>query len=305
MYHAFIAPNIFMDVDSNYKGLDQRIHTAKGFANYTTFSLWDTYRALHPLYTIIQTKRNNDLLQSMLAHYEQSALHMLPIWSHYANDNWCMSGYHSVSVIADAILKGNTNVDQQVALMACVKTARKENYEGIGEYVKLGFIPAQRSNVSVSNTLEYAYDDWCIAQLAKKLGNTSIYEEFIKRSTNYKNAFDPKDGFAKAKNADGKFVESFDALSTNHQGFIEGNSWNYSFFVPHDPAGLVTLMGGKKYLLSIWIVYSPCIYRISILPRQKTLAVKASSALTCMEMNRLIMCLTYIILLISHLKLRR
>jgi predicted alpha-1,2-mannosidase len=249
MYHAFIAPNTFMDVDSNYLGLDQRIHKADNFTNYTTFSLWDTYRALHPLYTILQPKRNGDMVKSMLAHYNQSALHMLPIWSHYANDNWCMSGYHSVSVIADAIIKDNKNIDAEAALNACVTAARKRNYEGIGDYIDKGFISASKSGVSVSNTLEYAYDDWCIAQLAKKTGKLDIYNEFIKRSENYKNVFD-KDGFVKPKSADGNFLKTFDALSTNGQGLIEGNSWNYSFFVPHNPNELITIMGGKKKFIS-------------------------------------------------------
>jgi predicted alpha-1,2-mannosidase len=245
MYHTFIAPNTFMDVDGNYKGLDQNVHQANGFTNYTTFSLWDTYRALHPLYNILQPKRNGDIVKSMMAHYDQSALHMLPIWSHYANDNWCMSGYHAVSVITDAIIKGNTTIDANAALMACVTTARKSNYEGIGDYVQKGFIPANKSGISVSNVLEYAYDDWCIAQLAKRLGNTGIYNEFIKRSENYINVFD-KDGFVKPKGADGNFLKTFDALSTNGQGLIEGNSWNYSFFVPHNPTNLIALMGGNK-----------------------------------------------------------
>ncbi|MEO6582713.1 MAG: GH92 family glycosyl hydrolase [Ferruginibacter sp.] len=261
MYHAFVAPNIFMDADGNYKGLDYNVHQANGFVNYTTFSLWDTYRALHPLYNILQPRRNGDMVKSMLAHYNQSALHMLPIWSHYANDNWCMSGYHSVSVIADAIIKGNTTINADSALMACVTTARKRNYEQIGEYLTYGFIPANKSGVSVSNTLEYAYDDWCIAQLAKKAGNTGVYNEFITRSHNYKNVFDTADGFVKARQADGTFVKTFDALSTSRQGLIEGNSWNYSFFVPHNPPSLITLMGGNKKFIakmdSLFTMYLP------------------------------------------------
>ena len=261
MYHAFIAPNTFMDADGKYKGLDYNVHQATGFINYTTFSLWDTYRALHPLYNILQPQRNGDMVRSMLAHYNQSALHMLPIWSHYANDNWCMSGYHSVSVIADAIIKGNTSVNADSALMACVTTARKKNYEQIGEYVQYGFIPANRSGVSVSNTLEYAYDDWCIAQLAKKLGNTAVYNEFMARSDNYKNVFDATDGFVKPRQADGSFSKNFDALSTSGQGLIEGNSWNYSFFVPHNPSALISLMGGNKKFIakmdSLFTMYLP------------------------------------------------
>lgn len=260
MYHAFIAPNTFMDVDGSYKGLDYNTHQAKGFVNYTTFSLWDTYRALHPLYNIIQTRRNSDMVKSMMAHYDQSALDMLPVWSHYANDNWCMSGYHSVSVIADAILKGSTDVDAKAALAACVTTARKRNYEGIGDYIDYGYIPSEKSGISVSNTLEYAYDDWAIAQLAKKLGDSAIYKEFIQRSGYYKNVFDV-DGFVRRKGSNGQFLQEADLLSTHGQGLIEGNSWNYSFFVPHNPADLVALMGGNKQFVvkldSLFSMYLP------------------------------------------------
>jgi len=246
MYHAFINPTTYMDVNGQYKGLDQGVHTANGFTNYTTFSLWDTYRALHPFFNIMQPARSSDMVKSMMAHYEQNSLKMLPIWSHYANDNWCMSGYHSVSVIADAIIKGVYNGDANAALDACVATAKKRNYEGIGYYMDMGYIPAEKSGVSVSNTLEYAYDDWCIAQLAKKLNREDVYQEFIKRSGNWKNNFDPSIGFMRPRLADGSFKKDFDVLNTHGQGFIEGNSWNYSFFVPHDPTALMTQMGGKK-----------------------------------------------------------
>lgn len=246
MYHTFINPTVYTDVNGEYKGLDQDTHTAKNFTNYSTFSLWDTYRALHPFFNIIQPSRNNDMVKSMMAHYDQSALHMLPIWSHYANDNWCMSGYHSVSVIADAILKGVYNGNPNEALDACVATAKHRNYEGIGYYMDLGFIPAEKSGTSVSNTLEYAYDDWCIAQIAKKLNRQDIYEEFIKRSANWKNNFNETSGFMQPKLADGSFKSNFDVLSTHGQGFIEGNSWNYSFFVPHNPTELIEKMGGKN-----------------------------------------------------------
>ncbi len=246
MYHAFINPTVYGDVNGEYKGLDQEVHKADGFTNYTTFSLWDTYRALHPFFTIMQPARNNDMVRSMMAHYDQSVQHMLPIWSHYANDNWCMSGYHSVSVIADAIVKGIYNGDANKALDACVATAKKRNYEGIGLYIDKGVIPAERSGISVSNTLEYAYDDWAIAQAAKKLNRADVYDEFLKRSQNWRNNFDASIGFMRPKLADGSFKKDFDVYSTHGQGFIEGNSWNYSFFVPHDPAGLMAAMGGKK-----------------------------------------------------------
>jgi predicted alpha-1,2-mannosidase len=247
MYHAFISPTTYMDVNGEYKGLDQDVHKATDFTNYTTFSLWDTYRALHPFFTIIQPARTTDMVKSMMAHYDQSSLHMLPIWSHYANDNWCMSGYHSVAVIADAIVKGTFTGDADKALDACVITAKHNDYSGIGYYASMGYIPSEKSNVSVSNTLEYAYDDWAIAQIAKKLNRTDVYNEFIKRSENWKNNYNSASGFMQPKLADGTFAKNFDALSTNGQGFIEGNSWNYSFFVPQDPQALIKKMGGKKY----------------------------------------------------------
>lgn len=245
MYHAFLTPTIYMDVDGKYKGLDQNIHQAKGFTNYTTFSLWDTYRALHPLLNVLQPKRNSDMVHSMLAHYDQSAHDMLPVWSHYANDNWCMIGYHSVSVIADAIAKGNSNFDVNHAFEACITTARNRNYDGINYYMDQGYIPEDKNGSSVSKTLEYAYDDWCIAQMAKKLHRNDIYDEFIKRSENYLNVYDKSVGFMRPKLSDGSFKKDFDVLSTHGQGFIEGNAWNYSLYVPHNINKMIELMGGK------------------------------------------------------------
>jgi predicted alpha-1,2-mannosidase len=246
LYHAYINPTTYTDVNGEYKGLDQGVHKADGFTNYTTFSLWDTYRALHPFFNITQPGRSNDMVKSMLAHYDQSSLHMLPIWSHYANDNWCMSGYHSVSVISDAIIKGTYTGDANKALDACITTAKHRDYEGIGYYMDKGYIPAEKSGISVSNNLEYSYDDWSIAQLAKKLNRMDVYDEFIKRSNNWKNNYDSASGFMRPKLADGTFKKEFDPKDTEGQGFIEGNSWNYSFFVPQDPASLIEMMGGKK-----------------------------------------------------------
>ena len=246
MYHTFINPTTYMDVNGQYKGLDQEIHQAKDFTNYTTFSLWDTYRALHPLFNIIQPKRNNDMVKSMMKHYEQNPVKMLPIWSHYANENWCMSGYHSVTVISDAIVKGVYNGDANAALDACVVTANKRDYEGIGDYIDKGYIPSEKNGTSVSNTLEYAFDDWSIAQAAKKLNRMDVYETFMKRSENWKNNYDASIGFMRPRLADGSFKKEFDPLNTHGQGFIEGNSWNFSFFVPQNPNGLIEAMGGKK-----------------------------------------------------------
>jgi predicted alpha-1,2-mannosidase len=250
LYHTLINPTIYMDADGQYKGLDQNVHKADGFTNYTTFSLWDTYRALHPLFNIIEPDRNADMVRSMLAHYDQNPQHMLPIWSNSANENWCMSGYHSVSVIADAVIKGNVTFDANKALEDCVATARHRDYAGIGYYMDMGYIPDEKDGVSVSSTLEYAYDDWCIAQMAKKLGNTAIYNEFNKRAQNYKNVYDPKTGFMHPKLMDGTFRKAFDPLTTINQGFIEGNAWNYTLFVPQDPTALIKLMGGNKRFVS-------------------------------------------------------
>lgn len=262
LYHTYLSPTVYMDVDGGYKGLDQNIHRANGFTNYTTFSLWDTFRALHPLFNIVQPKRNRDMINSMLAHYDQSAHKMLPVWSHYANENWCMIGYHSVSVIADAVIKGNiTGIDARRALDAAVTTAKVPYFDGVGEYMRLGYVPEDKSGSSVSKTLEYAYDDWCIAQMAKKLGRKDVYEEFSKRSENWRNVFDAESGFMRPKMSDGKFRKDFDALKTDNQGFIEGNAWNYSLFVPHDPKGLAETLGGKakfeNYLDELFTMHLP------------------------------------------------
>ena len=266
MYHAFLSPTVYMDVDGNYKGLDQNIHETpvmsgvlfgssptqrivvkQNTINYTTFSLWDTYRALHPLFNIIQPTRNRDMIRSMLAHYDQSVHHMLPVWSHYANENWCMIGYHSVAVIADAVVNGNlTGAEANRALDAAVQTARTKYYDGLGYYMKVGYVPEDKNSSSVSKTLEYAYDDWAIAQMAKKLNRKNIYNEFIKRSENWKNVYDASVGFMRPKMSDGTFGPNFDPLKTEGQGFIEGNAWNYSLYVPHNPEAMIKMMGGKK-----------------------------------------------------------
>jgi predicted alpha-1,2-mannosidase len=246
MYHACLSPTVYMDVDGQYKGLDQNVHTAKGFTNYTTFSLWDTYRALHPLFNLIQRDRSADLINSMLAHYDQSAEHMLPIWSNSANENWCMIGYHAVSVIADAEAKGITGFDAERALKACVSTATNGSYDGLQDYMDKGYVPEDRNGSGVSKTLEYAYDDRCIAELAQQLGHADIAAEFNARSMNYRNVYDTISGFMRPRLDDGSFRQRFDPLSTNDQGFVEGNAWNYSFYVPHGPDDLVRLMGGEK-----------------------------------------------------------
>jgi predicted alpha-1,2-mannosidase len=262
LYHSFLGPTVYMDVNGEYKGIDQNLHHAEGFTNYTTFSLWDTYRALHPLFNIIQPKRNSDMIRSMLAHFDQSAEHMLPVWSHYANENWCMSGYHAVSVIADAAVKGNAGFDRKKALAACLRTAHNGFYDGLEFYQQLGYVPEDKKpGTSVSTTLEYAYDDWCIAQLAKTANDGKSFTEFIKRSGSWRNVYDPSIGFMRPKMSNGTFRAQFDVLSTNGQGFIEGNAWNYSLFVPHDPQAMIRAMGGNEqftaHLDSLFTMHLP------------------------------------------------
>ncbi|MES2702874.1 MAG: GH92 family glycosyl hydrolase [Bacteroidota bacterium] len=246
MYHAFISPTEYMDVNGEYRGLDQNTHKADGFVNYTTFSLWDTYRALHPLFNIVQQRRNADMVNSMLAHYDQSAHKMLPVWSNSANENWCMIGYHSVSAIADAVTKGNGGFDANKALDACVATANHDSYDGIGYYKKMGYVPEDKSGASVSKTLEYAYDDWCIAQMAKQLGRQDVYAQYIKRSENYRNVYDASRGYMLPRMSDGTFKKTVDVLNTDEPGYIEGNAWNYSLYVPHAPRAMIQMMGGNK-----------------------------------------------------------
>ncbi|MDX9750103.1 MAG: GH92 family glycosyl hydrolase, partial [Flavobacteriales bacterium] len=244
MYHAFLAPTVYMDVDGRYRGLDQGIHRAEGFVNHGTFSLWDTYRALHPLFHIIQRDRSAHLVNSMLAHYDQSVHRMLPIWSHHANENWCMIGYHAVSVIADAHLKGIGGFDPHHALDACVATATNKGFDGIGAYMEKGFVPEDVSGASVSKTLEYAYDDRCIALMAERLGRTPEAKHFTTRSFFFHNVADRTSGFMRPRDSTGAWLADFDPLDTHQKGFIEGNAWNYGLYVPHEPVALANFHGG-------------------------------------------------------------
>ncbi len=252
LYHCFLSPIIYSDTDNKYRGLDGNIHLAEGFTNYTIFSLWDTYRALHPLFTILQPDRTNDMISSMLVHYDQSVQGILPIWSHHANENWCMIGYHSVPVIADAYLKGLRGYDTEKAYRAVIESANYDNYMGLGEYKKLGFVPEDISGNSASKTLEYAYDDWTIYKFASSLGKSADAKIFRERGNSYRNIFDKETGFMRAKNSDGSFIKKFDPMDTHGAGFIEGNAWNYSLYVPHDVSGFISLLGGEDKLIT-WL----------------------------------------------------
>lgn len=244
-YHTLINPSVYMDVDGKYRGLDQNIHVADNFENYTIFSLWDTYRAEHPFMVLMKPEEAQNMVVSMIKHQQQSVHGLLPIWSHMANDNWCMSGYHAVSVLADAISKG-LKVPFEEALKAMVSTSTVGYLDGLADYMKYGYVPMESSSTSASNTLEYAYDDWAIYRTATMLGDSVLAKEYYKRALNYRNIFDPTIGFARPKRKDGTFKPDFDVKMTFGEGFIEGNSWNFSFHVPHDVMGVMKLMGGEK-----------------------------------------------------------
>jgi len=246
MYHSLIHPSIYMDVDGYYRGLDQEIHKAEGFSNYTIFSLWDTFRALHPWLTLTHPKETSDMINSMLTHANQSVHKILPIWSHWSNDNWCMIGYHAVPVIADAMVKQISGFNYNQALSSMVNSATYSSYEGLEHYMKYGFVAQEQSGSSASVTLEYAYDDFTIAQAASIVGNADIARKFNQRSLNYLNLFDPSTKFMRAKKSNGHFTKPFDALATHDMGYIEGNAWTYSLFVPQAPKKLIELYGGEK-----------------------------------------------------------
>ncbi len=241
LYHSMIAPNLYQDVDGRYRGMDLEIHQDTTFNYYTVFSLWDTFRAAHPLYTIIEPERSVDFVKTLLAKYDEGGI--MPIWDLASNYTGCMIGYHGVSVIADAYLKGLDGFDAQKALQA-MKHSALQDHLGLKSYKALSFIPLEIESESVSKTLEYAYDDWTIAQMAKALGQTEDYHEFIKRAQNYKSVFDPKTGFMRARQYNGWF-SPFDPYEVNFN-YTEANAWQYRFFVPHDVEGLIELMGGPN-----------------------------------------------------------
>lgn len=247
LYHALQAPSIYQDVNGQYRGVDGEIHQADGFENYTLFSLWDTYRALHPLLTYIAPDKVPNMIKSMLAHYQQSYDNMLPIWSFQAHETWTMIGYHAVSVIADAYLKGIRDFDSELALKAMIDTANNPKYDAIPEYIKRGYVPMDKLSESVSITLEYAYNDFTIARMAEAMGKDDIANTFYQRAQSYKNLFDPSVGFMRGKNSEGVWNPAFDAEDAKLMGpFTEGNSFQYTFYVPHDVKTLIDLIGGDK-----------------------------------------------------------
>ncbi|MGF1636050.1 MAG: GH92 family glycosyl hydrolase [Cyclobacteriaceae bacterium] len=246
MYHAQIAPTLFSDADGRYLGSDKKIHTTKGFDNYTTFSLWDTFRASHPLFTIIQPKLVNDFIRSMLAQYTEYGL--LPVWSLTSSETNCMIGYHAIPVIVDAYFKGIRDYDVELAYEAMKTSAMQDDFE-IDHLKAYNYIPRDKAPViSVAMTLEYAFDDWCIAQMAKDLGKDEDYQYFSQRAKAFENLLDPETGFMRGRNSDGSWRKDFDPYNAANKSsdFIEGNSWQYSWFVPHDVSSLIQGMGGHE-----------------------------------------------------------
>ncbi|MCW3077008.1 MAG: alpha-mannosidase [Bacteroidetes bacterium] len=241
LYHCCIHPSLNMDADNKYRGRDNQIHIAKGFTNYSVFSLWDTYRALHPLFTIIERQRTSDFINTFLHQYKES--NRLPVWELSSNETDCMIGYHSVSVIADALTKNVKGIDTSLIYDA-VKAAATYSGFGIPAYIQNGYVSADDEAESVSRTLEYSYDDWCIAQIMRRLHKPEDFATFIKRAQSYKNVFDTSIYFMRPRK-NGGWLSPFDPKEVNNY-YTEGNSWQYSFYVPHDIRTLITLNGGTK-----------------------------------------------------------
>ena len=254
LYHTMINPSIYQDVDGKYRGVDHNIHqNDEGFTNYTIFSLWDTYRAEHPLLNIIDPKADRDMVSSMFEHAGQSVHQVLPIWSHAGNENWCMIGYHGVSVVADYLLNNPNFHEHKPKMLHIINSANLDYYDHTNLYKKLGYVPYNKSSVGTSITLENAYEDWVIYRLIDNefaFGFDKMKETYRQRALNFKNVFNPETGFAQARYEDGSWKTPADLLSTSNEGFIEGNSWNYSFYVPHDVNGLIKIMGGDKVFVN-------------------------------------------------------
>ena len=247
-YHTMIAPTLFCDVNGEYRGMNDMIYTDPKKANYTTLSLWDTYRASHPLFTYTEPERANDMIKGFLKFYEQNGA--LPLWNLYGWETNMMIGYHAVPVIVDAYLKGIGDFNAEKALEACIATANRDDYRGIGDYKKLGYVPAYSDpkkweNWSLSKTLEYAYDDYCIAKMAEKMGKKEIADEFFKRSQNYHNVYNPATSFMQPRDEKGNFAANF-SPDDYTEDICESNGWQYFWSVPQDLDGLIGLVGSKE-----------------------------------------------------------
>jgi len=254
VYRTAQHPFLFQDADGRFREHDKTIGQAKGWTNYTTFSLWDTYRAFHPLLNLVNQPLQADIANSMLAHYDKSAEKMLPIWSFYGGETWCMIGYHACSVLADMIVKGVQGFDYERAYQAMKTTATNPHYDCIPEYTTLGYVPFDKEKESVSKTLEYAYDDWCIAQVAKLLGHEEDYEFFIGRSRNYRNLIDPETKYMRGRDSEGNWRTPFAPIAYQGPGSVngwgditEGFTMQYTWTVPHAFEDYMSI-AGKDFL---------------------------------------------------------
>ena len=262
MYRTMIAPTLFCDTDGTYRGADDKNHSTDGWQNYSTFSLWDTFRAAHPLYTITTPKRVNDMINSFIAFYEQHG--RLPVWNMWGSETDMMIGYHSVPVIADAYLKGINGFNAEKALEACIATANCDEYRGIGFYKENGFVPYDvtdpynADNWAMSRTLEYAFDDYCIARMAEVMKRDSIAEVFYKRAENWRNQYNPNTTFMHPRDSKGEFQSNFNPDEYT-QHICESNAWHYMWSVQHDIDGLIELMGRNLFeqKLDSMFTYSP------------------------------------------------
>ena len=244
LYHAFLSPDLYQDVDSLYRGIDGKIHKATNFTNYTVFSIWDTYRALHPLFTITHQEKTNDFIKSLLAKYDNGGrLPMWPLAGNYTDD---MLGYHAVSIIADAYMKGIRNYDVEKAYQAMQEIANFDRL-GLKYYKQIGYLPFDKQGESVSKTLEYSYDDWCISQIAKDTGKKDDYDIFHQRAHFYENVFDTTTNFFRGKSLNRNWLAPFDPLKNS--AYSEGNAYQY-LYAPHDINGLINLMGDNKVFSS-------------------------------------------------------
>jgi len=254
LYHTMLAPTLFDDVDGRYRGMDGRIHyLAKGQRNYTTFSLWDTYRAEHPLFTLIHADRGPDMVNSLIRMAQQSSAG-IPVWPLQGKETGCMTGYHSAAVIAEALMKGFTGIDYREAYTVMKRRAFEDDYRGLKWYRSLGFIPADLEGESVSKAIEYVYDDWAIAHVAAKLRDGANAKLLLDRSRNYRHYWDAEKGFLRPKLKDGSWATPFDPIEMGHSkqwhDYTESNAWQTTFGIQHDLAGVIEMMGGKKKFVS-------------------------------------------------------
>jgi predicted alpha-1,2-mannosidase len=263
-YHAVLDPFVFEDADGTFRGLDKNIEKADGFTNYTVFSLWDTYRALHPWYNLVHQDVNADVANSLLAHYDKSVEKLLPIWSFYGNETWCMIGYHAVSVLADMIVKDVKGFDHERAYEAMKTTAMNPHYDNLPFYRANGYVPFDKEPESVSKTLEYAYDDYCIAQAAKKLGKEADYHYFLNRALSYQTIIDPVTKYMRGRDSKGNWRTPFEPIAYQGPGSVngwgditEGFTVQYTWYVPQDVQGYINEAGRTTFKKHLDDLFTP------------------------------------------------